>query len=292
MLWEDQEIPHHNFDCFAGDSLDQPSRYLNSLNKSEDQIEKECSDGCSLLHLACLTTDIGMVELLLQYGANINASDSRGRTPLHLCVVSGKSSIAKLLLTRWYLIFLISFCSISVEGIVLFMMLRRGKTFSFQFSFSSVFSLWAWWTWHCSRFSKENIGLMVLFNAIVARRLFAFPCSHAYEYLAYGYTIVWLLSSWGKPILYNYWYKYYSTTVSLLLRNHYFYDVIVWFTLVFGCYFIRYRFFIILSKNASDWGHKKWYLNEWNVQFHCHKSSYWLCYISHSVETPMFEFDR
>ncbi|WRX17690.1 Arf GTPase activating protein - like 4 [Theobroma cacao] len=82
------------------DSLDQPSRYLNSLNKSEDQIEKECSDGCSLLHLACLTTDIGMVELLLQYGANINASDSRGRTPLHLCVVSGKSSIAKLLLTR------------------------------------------------------------------------------------------------------------------------------------------------------------------------------------------------
>ncbi|XWS51493.1 hypothetical protein CRYUN_Cryun12cG0181200 [Craigia yunnanensis] len=81
------------------DSLDH-SRYLNSLNKSEDQIEKECSDRCSLLHLACRSTDIGMVELLLQYGANTNASDSRGRTPLHLSIIGRKSAIAKLLLRR------------------------------------------------------------------------------------------------------------------------------------------------------------------------------------------------
>ncbi|TYI90473.1 hypothetical protein E1A91_D03G125900v1 [Gossypium mustelinum] len=82
------------------DSLDPSSRSLNSLNKSEDQIEKEHSDSCSLLHLACLTTDICMVELLLQYGANINASDSRGRMPLHICVVGRNFAIAKLLLTR------------------------------------------------------------------------------------------------------------------------------------------------------------------------------------------------
>ncbi|MBA0644249.1 hypothetical protein Goklo_028433 [Gossypium klotzschianum] len=82
------------------DSLDPSSRSLNSLNKSEDQIEKEHSDSCSLLHLACLTTDICMVELLLQYGANINASDSRGRMPLHICVIGRNFAIAKLLLTR------------------------------------------------------------------------------------------------------------------------------------------------------------------------------------------------
>ncbi|MBA0580656.1 hypothetical protein Gorai_022865 [Gossypium raimondii] len=47
------------------DSLDQSSRYLNS-----------------------------MVEVFLQYGANINAFDSIGRTPLHLCILSKKYAIA------------------------------------------------------------------------------------------------------------------------------------------------------------------------------------------------------
>ncbi|XVF11424.1 hypothetical protein REPUB_Repub08aG0026300 [Reevesia pubescens] len=91
---------HGQASYFTSSSLDQPSRYLNSLNKSEDQIEKGCSDSCSLLHLACVTTDIAMVELLLQYGANVNAPDSRGRAPLHYSIVGRKSAIAKLLLTR------------------------------------------------------------------------------------------------------------------------------------------------------------------------------------------------
>ncbi|KAE8705223.1 ADP-ribosylation factor GTPase-activating protein AGD1 [Hibiscus syriacus] len=82
-----------------GDSRDQ-SRSSNLLNERGDQIEKEHFDGCSLLHLACLNTDIGMVELLLQYGANVNASDSRGRVPLHLCLVGRKFAIAKLLMSR------------------------------------------------------------------------------------------------------------------------------------------------------------------------------------------------
>ncbi|KAL7135218.1 hypothetical protein ABFS83_11G078600 [Erythranthe nasuta] len=57
-------------------------------------------DGCSLLHLACETADIGMIELLLQYAAYVNATDSKGRTPLHRCIVRGKTTLAKLLLTR------------------------------------------------------------------------------------------------------------------------------------------------------------------------------------------------
>lgn len=57
-------------------------------------------DGCSLLHLACETADIGMIELLLQYGASINATDSRSHTPLHRCIIKGKVALAKLLLTR------------------------------------------------------------------------------------------------------------------------------------------------------------------------------------------------
>ncbi|KAB5525214.1 hypothetical protein DKX38_022963 [Salix brachista] len=73
---------------------------LKSLNRSEDQLIKEISDGCPLLHLACLTADNGMVELLLQYGANINASDSKGHTALHYCIISKIYPIAKLLLRR------------------------------------------------------------------------------------------------------------------------------------------------------------------------------------------------
>ncbi|KAJ6875897.1 ADP-ribosylation factor GTPase-activating protein AGD1 isoform X2 [Populus alba x Populus x berolinensis] len=83
------------------DSLNKLSAsYLTSLNRSEDQLIKEISDGCPLLHLACLTADNGLVELLLQYGANINASDSKGHTALHYCIISKRYPIAKLLLRR------------------------------------------------------------------------------------------------------------------------------------------------------------------------------------------------
>ncbi|KAG5605382.1 hypothetical protein H5410_026874 [Solanum commersonii] len=57
-------------------------------------------DGCSLLHLACETADLGMLELLMQYGANVNASDSSGQRPLHWCIIRGKAAFAKLLLAR------------------------------------------------------------------------------------------------------------------------------------------------------------------------------------------------
>ncbi|RAL38692.1 hypothetical protein DM860_002670 [Cuscuta australis] len=69
-------------------------------------IQSECLDesinldGCSLLHLACETADIGMLELLLQYGANVNAHDLRGWTPLHQCILRQKATFAKLLLSR------------------------------------------------------------------------------------------------------------------------------------------------------------------------------------------------
>ncbi|KAF8112646.1 hypothetical protein N665_0063s0128 [Sinapis alba] len=72
----------------------------NSEMEGESTVREETSKDCSLLHLACLYADIGMVELLLQYGAKINATDSKGRTPLHHCIISRRYAIARLLLMR------------------------------------------------------------------------------------------------------------------------------------------------------------------------------------------------
>ncbi|XP_015071113.1 ADP-ribosylation factor GTPase-activating protein AGD3-like isoform X1 [Solanum pennellii] len=76
------------------------SSSFNPQSESEEHCIDEFLDGCSLLHLACQTADIGMVELLLQYGANINACDSRGQTPLHHSVMRGRTATSKLLLAR------------------------------------------------------------------------------------------------------------------------------------------------------------------------------------------------
>ncbi|XAR50385.1 hypothetical protein NMG60_11004690 [Bertholletia excelsa] len=96
---EQEQSPDHFFDCLT-DSLDNSETPFTSIRESEDEFQDEFLDGCSLLHLACQTADVGMVELLLQHGANINASDSRGQTPLHHSIIKGKTATAKLLLTR------------------------------------------------------------------------------------------------------------------------------------------------------------------------------------------------
>ncbi|XP_010547791.1 PREDICTED: ADP-ribosylation factor GTPase-activating protein AGD1-like isoform X2 [Tarenaya hassleriana] len=79
---------------------EKPEIYSDALENGEGLVSEETSNDCSVLHLACLYADIGMVELLLQYGAKINATDSQGRTPLHHCIISRRYAIARLLLTR------------------------------------------------------------------------------------------------------------------------------------------------------------------------------------------------
>eukprot|EP00262_Sarcandra_glabra_P011177 TRINITY_DN26912_c0_g1_i1.p2 TRINITY_DN26912_c0_g1~~TRINITY_DN26912_c0_g1_i1.p2 ORF type:complete len:127 (+),score=20.10 TRINITY_DN26912_c0_g1_i1:553-933(+) len=59
-----------------------------------------CLQGCSLLHLACHVGDPAMLELLLQFGANINICDFHGRTPLHHCIFKRHDRLAKYLIRR------------------------------------------------------------------------------------------------------------------------------------------------------------------------------------------------
>ncbi|KAK9277441.1 hypothetical protein L1049_006984 [Liquidambar formosana] len=102
MLLQEQTSLDHCSSCLSVDLSDKStasSLNLAGTTMSEGQIIEDL-DGCSLLHLACETADIGMLELLLQYGANINFSDSRGQTPLHRCILRGRAAFAKVLLTR------------------------------------------------------------------------------------------------------------------------------------------------------------------------------------------------
>ncbi|XP_042501757.1 ADP-ribosylation factor GTPase-activating protein AGD3-like isoform X1 [Macadamia integrifolia] len=101
MLLQEQPSLGRNSSFLGGHCLEDTSaKSSKSVNSGEDWNLEECFDGCSLLHLACQTADIGMLELLLQYGANINAPDSGGQTPLHHCILRGRPVFAKLLLTR------------------------------------------------------------------------------------------------------------------------------------------------------------------------------------------------
>lgn len=99
MLLQEQSGLDHNCGCLEADSMTKSSSSSNIASTSEGH-KVEDLDGCSLLHVACETADIGMLELLLQYGANINALDARGQMPLHRCILRGKAAFAKLLLTR------------------------------------------------------------------------------------------------------------------------------------------------------------------------------------------------
>lgn len=89
-----------SFDFSARDSFKSSHSSFSSLKENDDEIIDEFLDGCLLLHLACQTADIGMIELLLQNGARINAPDTRGQTSLHHSIIRGRIVIAKLLLRR------------------------------------------------------------------------------------------------------------------------------------------------------------------------------------------------
>ncbi|CAL0304294.1 unnamed protein product [Lupinus luteus] len=70
------------------------------LRIEETNETNRCFRGWSLLHLACHSDSALMIELLLQFGADINMCDYHGRTPLHHCISSGKNPLAKFLLRR------------------------------------------------------------------------------------------------------------------------------------------------------------------------------------------------
>uniref|UniRef100_A0A1J3D5D1 ADP-ribosylation factor GTPase-activating protein AGD2 n=1 Tax=Noccaea caerulescens TaxID=107243 RepID=A0A1J3D5D1_NOCCA len=94
---------HHHHHHVVDDASDEVKKRHdpNACQRIKDSNEaRNCLQGCSLLHVACQSGDPILLELLLQFGPDINMRDYHGRTPLHHCISSGNHKFAKILLRR------------------------------------------------------------------------------------------------------------------------------------------------------------------------------------------------
>ena len=58
---------------------------LNHLRRKPQIVYTVNAEKRTALHLACMSNSLSIIELLLQHGSAVNASDAAGQTPLHLC---------------------------------------------------------------------------------------------------------------------------------------------------------------------------------------------------------------
>ena len=62
---------------------------------------RDCVSGLTPLHLAVKLNRVGLVEMLIAAGANVNVADGKsGHTPLHLAAESGQLDVVELLLAK------------------------------------------------------------------------------------------------------------------------------------------------------------------------------------------------
>ncbi|KAK9076277.1 hypothetical protein SSX86_004610 [Deinandra increscens subsp. villosa] len=90
----------HEQDSSKGSENTNPLACKKMKEIKDTRKPETCLQGCTLLHLAC---DLGhevMLELLLQFGADINRPDYHGRTPLHHCIFFGNNKLAKYIIRR------------------------------------------------------------------------------------------------------------------------------------------------------------------------------------------------
>lgn len=83
--------------CLIGD-LERVEYLLQCSSSSTIDLNRQNSDGLTLLHFACSNNFYGLVQLLLKYNANNHLRDHLGRTCLHYVSIKGYRAISNLLL--------------------------------------------------------------------------------------------------------------------------------------------------------------------------------------------------
>lgn len=95
LSYDNEQILYRS--CLIGD-LERVQYLLRSNSSSSIDLNRQNSDGLTLLHFACSNNFYGLVQLLLQYNANNHIHDHLGRTCLHYASIKGYRAIINLLL--------------------------------------------------------------------------------------------------------------------------------------------------------------------------------------------------
>jgi ankyrin repeat protein len=97
-LWPNTYLFH---DCLKGDTTN-----VEQILKKKPSLanRKPSSYGQTLLHLLAGTSGhkpevVGAIRLLIEYGANVNAKDRFGATPLHMAAIAGSVPAMEALIT-------------------------------------------------------------------------------------------------------------------------------------------------------------------------------------------------
>ncbi len=89
---------------YFGSEMSGDDDYKNNVDKLILTLEKLLRRGAqvdhSLLHVACEMGSQKVIEILLQYGANINAQNKRGQTPLYVALYESKDVLVRFLLAQ------------------------------------------------------------------------------------------------------------------------------------------------------------------------------------------------
>lgn len=94
----ESETPPHLRELAAAAQLGDVDALRLALDNLNGSIDEPVEDGDTALHLACLYGYLPCVQLLLERGANLEATDEDGAVPLHDACAGGFTEIVQLLL--------------------------------------------------------------------------------------------------------------------------------------------------------------------------------------------------